>query len=164
MRDILRHLETGCGKSFATFTPDVGILRHLHTGCGTLFATYTPAVGYSSPPNTGCGIFVTTHTHTGSGTFLTTYTPAEGHSSPHRLWDILHHIHTGCRIFTTHVPTHPHTHTGCETKPIDKQDDSGGIVNTVGHDRVGHCEKNCPYKHASNSEWLPRYEDVNGNK
>lgn len=81
---------------------------------------------------TSFGTFLTTHkrTQTGCGTYFATYTRVVEHSSP----------------------THPHTHTGCETKPIDIQEDAGGMVNILGHDRVDHCEKNCSQEHASKSE------------
>jgi hypothetical protein len=109
MGDILRHLHTGCG----TFSPPTrrmsDIFHHLHTGCKIFFATYILNKGYS---------LLRTHTHTH------THTLAPGHSSPptprlwdnphhtqthtHRLCDILHHIHMGCRTFTIHPFAHAH--------------------------------------------------------
>jgi hypothetical protein len=46
-------------------------------------------------------------------------------------------------------------------RPINIQGGSGGMVNILGHDRVGHCEKNCSHKHGSNSEWSPKYSCLN---
>jgi hypothetical protein len=35
------------------------------------------------------------------------------------------------------------------------QVDSGGMVNILGGDSVGHCGKKSSCEHVSNSEWLP---------
>ena len=42
-------------------------------------------------------------------------------------------------------------------KCLYKEGDSGGKVNILGRDTVGHCETISSYEHLSNSEWLPRY-------
>jgi hypothetical protein len=36
------------------------------------------------------------------------------------------------------------------------QGDSGGKVNILGGNSIGHCEKKSSYEHVPNSEWLPR--------
>jgi hypothetical protein len=41
------------------------------------------------------------------------------------------------------------------------QADSGGKVNILGGDGIGHCEKESSYKHVSNPEWLPKLSCLN---
>jgi hypothetical protein len=41
------------------------------------------------------------------------------------------------------------------------QGDSGGKINILGGDEIGHCEKKSSYEHVSNSEWLPTYSCLN---
>jgi hypothetical protein len=36
------------------------------------------------------------------------------------------------------------------------QGDSGGKIQVLGGDSIGHCEKKSSYEHVSNCEWLPR--------
>ena len=43
-------------------------------------------------------------------------------------------------------------HGFCSTSSI--QDDSGGKVNILGGDSIGHCEKKSSCENISNSEWL----------
>jgi hypothetical protein len=41
------------------------------------------------------------------------------------------------------------------------QGDSGGKLNILGGDSIGHCEKHSSYEHVSDSKWLPRHSCLN---